>query len=117
VCKDSQSLLSLRRPPYLQVLLLILLHPSSSNSWQFRCSPCQAIDYDPLPLQSTLEVYSLCRPLYLYHPLHLDSLHNCRLMNSTDYRLVRLRQHCDRCLCFLTNRYLTIKAAKGSKWY
>ncbi|KAF4633412.1 hypothetical protein G7Y89_g4704 [Cudoniella acicularis] len=95
----------------LEVCCLSDVLPISTTT--FRRSPYLAINYDP-PLRSTLEVYSPRHPLYLHHPLHLDSSHNRRLINSTDHRIVRLRQHRDRCLRFLTTRYPTIEAALRS---
>jgi hypothetical protein len=56
-------------------------------------SPCPRHWLRSPPLRSTLEVYSLLAAICISTtPLQLDSRHDCRLMNSIDHHIVRLRR-------------------------
>jgi hypothetical protein len=94
---------------------LILLHPPSSNSRQFQHSPYLRLWLRSL-LQNILEVHSLLAALYtsILHTI-IDFLYIYRFINSIDYCIVRLYQHRDKYLHFLTNRYFIFEITKGSK--
>jgi hypothetical protein len=91
---------------------------------------CSLLSTLAMVTTGALEVHSLLAALYISSTLKLDSpsiplrspssplaLVNRRPINSINRRIRILRVHCDRCLRFLTNRYLTLEAAKASKWY
>jgi hypothetical protein len=86
------------------------MSPRRPRHFPWPRSPCQqrlSKFIISLPPSTSLLLCNLILPLF--------PLINCRLINSVDYRIVRLCRHCDKCLCFLTTCYPTLKAAKWSK--
>jgi hypothetical protein len=75
--------------------------------------PTFSLNYDPL-LYEAPSKFILSSPPSIPHTT-VDPSNTRRLMNSIGHHIVR--QHRDRCLRFLTNRYPTLEAAQGSKWY
>jgi hypothetical protein len=118
VREDSLSSLSPRRPLYLYYYYMNQFFYLSF--FTYFLLPLDSSGVFPLPstltiilsLRSTLEVNSLLAALYISTTsLQLDSSHDYRLMNSIDYRIVRLRRRYNKCLRFLKTRYPILEVA------
>ena len=124
VREDSPSSLSPRRPLHLYHYYITRFFYSSS--FTYLLLPLDSSGVFSLPSILTIipsstkhprSLFSPRRLLYLYYLSITRLLHDRRLMNSIDYRIVRLRRRRDKCLRFLKTRYPILEVAQGSQRY